>query len=140
MKAIVCTKYGPPNVLQVKEVEKPMPKDDQVLIRVHATTVTSGDVRLRKADPFLIRLFFGLLKPRKPILGSDLAGEVEAVGKDVRRFKPGDQVFGLGARTYAEYTCLTEKGPRALKPTNTSYEEAAAVPWAPGSVLLFLRR
>jgi len=140
MKAIVCTKYGPPTVLQAEEVEKPTPKDDQVLIRVRATTVTSGDVRLRKADPFFIRLFFGLLKPRKPILGSDFAGEVEAVGKDVRRFKPGDQVFGLGARTYAEYTCLTEKGPRALKPTNTSFEEAAAIPWGAGCSLYFLRR
>src|SRR5881392_59074 len=140
MKAIVCTKYGPPTVLQAKEVDKPTPKDDQVLIRVRATTVTSGDVRLRKADPFLIRLFFGLLKPRKPILGSDLAGEVEAVGKGVRRFKPGDRVFGLGGRTYAEYTCLTEKGPRALKPTNTSFEEAAAIPWGAGCSLYFLRR
>src|SRR5213596_783605 len=140
MKAIVCTKYGPPTVLQAEEVEKPTPKYDQVLIRVRATTVTSGDVRLRKADPFFIRLFFGLLKPRKPILGSDLAGVVEAVGRGVRRFKPGDRVFGLGARTYAEYTCLTEKGPRALKPTNTSFEEAAAIPWGAGCSLYFLRR
>jgi len=140
MKAILCTKYGPPDVLQVREVEKPTPKDNQMRIRVFATTVTSGDVRSRKADPFIVRLFLGLMRPRKPILGSDLAGEVEAVGKDVRRFKPGDQVFGLGISTYAEYTCVRENGPRALKPADMTFEEAAAIPWGAGCSLYFLRR
>src|SRR2546425_3655676 len=114
--------------------------DNQILVRVFATTVTSGDVRVRKADPFIVRLFFGLLRPRKPVLGSDLAGEVEAVGKEVRRFKPGDQVFGLGVRTYAEYTCVKEDGPRAIKPANVTFEEAAAIPWGAGCSLFFLRR
>src|SRR5207237_7585561 len=116
------------------------PKDDQSLVRVFATTVTSGDVRQRKADPFLVRLIFGLFRPRKGILGSDLAGEVTAVGKEVRRFKPGDQVFGLGVRTYAEYTCLREKGPRALKPANMTFEQAAAIQWGAACSLYFLRR
>lgn len=140
MKAVVCPRYGPPEVLQLRDVEKPAPKDNQLLIRVLATTVTSGDVRLRKADPWIVRLFAGLLRPRKPILGSDLAGEVEAVGKDAKRFRVGDQVFGLGPRTYAEHTCVRDSGPRALKPVNLSFEEAAAIPWGAGCSLYFLRR
>src|SRR5438445_9479724 len=98
VKADVYNKNRPPEVLQVKEIEKPIPKDNEISIRVFATTVTSGDVRLRKADPFIVRLFFGLLGRRKPVRGSELAGEVEAVGEAVRRVTPGDQGLGLGLR------------------------------------------
>jgi 2-desacetyl-2-hydroxyethyl bacteriochlorophyllide A dehydrogenase len=140
MKAVVCTKYGPPEVLQIQEVEKPTPKDNQLLIRVFATTVTSGDVRLRKADPWLVRLFAGLLRPRKPILGSEVAGEVEAVGKDARQFKVGDLVFGASVSAYAEYTCVRDGGPRGVKPANMTFEEAAAIPFGALSALHFLRK
>lgn len=140
MKAAVYSKYGPPEVLQVTEIEKPTPKDDQLLVRVVATTVTSGDVRARKADPWIARLFVGLLKPKEPVLGSDLAGVVEAVGKSVTRYKAGDPVFGSGVHTYAEYTCLREDGPRAIKPASMTFEEAAAIPWGATCSLYFLRR
>lgn len=135
MIAVVCTKSGPPEVLQLKEVEKPAPKNNEVLIRVHAATVTQGDVMLRKLNPLLylpMRLF-GI--KRKKIPGHEFAGKIESVGKDVKRFTPGDQVFGtttgLSVGANAEYVCLPEEWPSgvlATKPTNMSYEEAAAVP------------
>jgi NADPH:quinone reductase-like Zn-dependent oxidoreductase len=140
VKAAVCPRYGPPEVLHVKEVEKPTPKDNQLRIRIYATTVTSGDVRMRKADPFLVRLFMGFTRPKRPILGSDMAGVVEAVGKDAKQFKEGDRVFGGGPSAYAEYTCVRDGGLRAAMPVNMTFEEAAAVPFAALSALHFLRK
>ena len=146
MKAIVCTKYGPPDVLQLQEVEKPAPKEDEVLIRVHAATVTRGDVMLRKLHPllFLPLRLFGMR--RKKIPGHEFAGVIESAGKAVKRFKEGDQVFGtttgLSVGANAEYVCLPEEWPSgvlAIKPANMSYEEAAAVPVGAMTALYILK-
>ena len=154
MKAIVWTKYGPPDGLKLQEVEKPVPKDDDILIRIRATTVTAGDCEMRRLElplmlSFPVRLYAGFLRPKRiPILGQELAGEVEQVGKDVKSFKQGEQVFGttgFGFGAYAEYICLhgdtnETQGTLVTKPSNLTYEEAAAVPTAGFEALHFIRK
>src|SRR5690349_11729137 len=156
MKAIVCTEYGTPDVLQLKEVTKPNAKNNEVLIRVYATSINFGDLMARNFKavsphkfnmPFLFwlpaKIALGLRKPNIPILGSEVAGEIESVGKDVKRFKNGDQVFGYpGQRfgAYAEYLCMPEDGVLTTKPANMTYEEAAVVPYGAIMALNLLRK
>ena len=151
MRTAVCTGYGRPEVLQLRDVPKPVPKDDEVLIRVRATTVSAADCELRRFDfPLWIwaplRLAFGIRRPRQPVLGQELAGDVEAVGSDVSSLRTGDRVFaatGIGLGAYAEYLCLRERpktGAIATIPASLGYEEAAAVPYGGGEALGFLRK
>jgi NADPH:quinone reductase-like Zn-dependent oxidoreductase len=142
MKAIVITKYGPPEVLELRQVDKPAPKDNEVLIRIHATAVVATDPMFRKGDPFIGRFFTGLMKPKHAIPGDVVAGDIEAVGKDVTLYKTGDKVYAACAMTQggqAEYICLPEDGPLAIKPINMNYEEAAGVPDGGLGALNFLR-
>jgi NADPH:quinone reductase-like Zn-dependent oxidoreductase len=148
MKAILHTKYGPSDELQLKEVEKPFPKDNEVLIKVHASTVTTSDCNARnftfvpKSFRFLAGMMFGFKKPKINILGIDLAGEIEAVGKDVKRFRIGDQVFGSAGTKFgahAEYACVSETGALAIKPTHITFEEAAAISLAGNTALFYIR-
>jgi len=148
MKAITYTKYGPPDVLQIEEVAKPSPKDNEILIKTHAATVTSGDCRVRGMNVpvgfgFISRLVFGVSRPRQPILGTELAGEIESVGKNVKNFKVGDQVFafsGAAMGCYVEYKCMPEDGAVSLKPANLTYDEAAAISFGGTTALDFFKR
>lgn len=155
MKAIICTNYGPPEVLQLRDVEKPTPRDNEVLIKIFATAVTSSDTIVRSffvprwsMAGMMMGLFMGFTKPRNPILGMVLAGEVESAGKDVERFIKGDQVFGSTAKSpvkirfgaYAQYTCLPESSMLVFKPSNLSYQEAAAIPYGGQLAFYYLKK
>ena len=144
MKAILYDRYGPPDVLRVIEVNKPVPKHNEVLIRVHATTVTAAESMMRRGATFFGRFIIGLRKPKSRfrMLGMELAGEIESVGADVTRFQPGDQVYGFtgfGLGGYVEYTCMPAHGSLARKPTNLTYEEAVAIVDGATTALFFLR-
>ncbi|MCJ8010229.1 NAD(P)-dependent alcohol dehydrogenase [Paenibacillus sp. KQZ6P-2] len=148
MKAMVCTKYGSPDVLELQEIDKPVPKDNEVLVKIVTTTVNSGDCRVRGLrGPLLLRiamqLIMGLRKPRQPILGVELAGEIESTGKDVTKFRAGDRVFaftGMKCGAYTEYICLHEDGLLAIKPDRVTFEEAAAVSFGGTTALHFFRK
>lgn len=143
MKAALYTQYGQPEVLQVKQVEKPTPKKNEILLRIKATAVNSGDWRLRKADPFAVRFIFGLTKPKINVLGSVFSGEVESIGEEVKKFKVGDLVFGhidMSFGAYAEYKCLPENASIALKPANISHKEAAVIPFGGVTALHFIKK
>ncbi len=140
MKAVVYDRYGPPNVLRIDEVERPVPKDDEVLVRVHATTVTQTDCHMRRARPYFWRLMLGLRRPKRRILGSEFAGEVAAVGAAVRSFAPGERVFGMAPGAHAEYVCVRESRLIAQIPEGTTFEEAAAVPDGAYQGFLHLKR
>ena len=143
MKAIIFSNYGEPSVLKLQEVAKPIPKDDEILIKVFATAVNSADWRLRKPDPILVRLFLGLIKPRIQSLGGVLSGEIEAIGVNVTRFKVGDQVFGstgFNFGAYAEYKCLKETAILSIKPSNITHNQAATISFGGLTALDFLNR
>ncbi|MGD0004251.1 MAG: NAD(P)-dependent alcohol dehydrogenase [Anaerolineaceae bacterium] len=142
MKAIICTKYGSPDVLQLQEVAKPAPKDNEVLIKIHASVVTPANCAFRKGDPFMVKLIYGFTKPRLAIQGVEFAGEIETIGKDVKLFKKGDQVFGMSPNSFgahAEYLCLREDRLVAIKSAGLSYEEAVAICDGATTALTFLR-
>src|SRR5918999_1462240 len=143
MRAVVHDTYGPPEVLRLEEVERPVPRESEVLIKVHASTVNRTDTGLRSAEYFISRFLTGLLRPKHKIPGTELAGEVEAVGPAITEFKVGEQVVGVSAKTagaHAEFICLPESAPLAHKPTGITFEEAAAVPDGGILALSFLRK
>ena len=149
MKAIVYEQYGSPEVLQVRDIEKPEPRSNEVLVKIYSSSITAGDSRMRSFNvPTLTwipaRIYLGIFKPKRSVLGMELSGKIEAIGKDVKRFKVGDQVFASALNmdfgSYAEYKCIPEDGMLAVKPTNLSYSEAAVIPIGAGTALRFLRK